>query len=632
MNLHILKVRNSVRSKRKDFAQKLSIVFSLLVVCVALSNINAQSLSFTYQGKLTDNSIPADGTYEMQFTLFDAAANGNQVGATITNATVQVSQGVFTVSLNFGANAFTGPARFLEIGLRSQGNQNPYTVLGSRQAITSAPYAIRSFGAAGADIAANANKLGGIDAVQFVQTSDPRLSDLRIPMPGSPVYIQNTTNQQNLSNFNISGNGTAAGTFSGNVVNAAAQFNLGGSRILGTGLIIGNTFTGFNSGQSITSGDTNSFFGNSAGKTTTTGRANSFFGTNAGFSNDKGVNNSFFGANAGYTNDIAHDNTFIGTVAGNKNYNGNENVFVGSYAGQTNVVGSQHTFIGAGAGATNVNGLGNTLVGDKSDVAFANLINATAIGSNSQVSADNSLVLGSINGINNAIGDTKVGIGTTAPKAKLHIADNSGNILFGSGGCNAGFAGIGFAATLNCSNYSMLGDGSDTIINRPSTGDIIFRENNVTQMTIAAGGRVSINTLGTGGATQLCRNASNQISTCSSSLRYKKNVMPFTPGLNMVKELKPISFDWRDGGMHDLGLGAEDVAKVNELLVIHNDKGEVEGVKYDRIGVVLINAVKEQQAQIERQNNLITTLESRLASVERKNHSHAQRRYKNVKK
>ena len=54
--------------------------------------------------------------------------------------------------------------------------------------------------------------------------------------------------------------------------------------------------------------------------------------------------------------------------------------------------------------------------------------------------------------------------------------------------------------------------------------------------------------------------------------------------------------------MLDLGLVAEEVAKIEPLLTTTNDKGEIEGVKYDRIGVVLINAIKEQQAQIEIQN------------------------------
>jgi type III secretory pathway lipoprotein EscJ len=55
--------------------------------------------------------------------------------------------------------------------------------------------------------------------------------------------------------------------------------------------------------------------------------------------------------------------------------------------------------------------------------------------------------------------------------------------------------------------------------------------------------------------------------------------------------------------MHDIGFGAEEVAAVEPLLVTLNDKGEVEGVKYDRISVALVNAVKEQQQQIQHQRH-----------------------------
>jgi len=51
-----------------------------------------------------------------------------------------------------------------------------------------------------------------------------------------------------------------------------------------------------------------------------------------------------------------------------------------------------------------------------------------------------------------------------------------------------------------------------------------------------------------------------------------------------------------------------DVAMIEPLLVTYNAKGEVEGVKYDRVGVVLINAIKEQQAQIESLEQQVTAL------------------------
>ena len=115
-------------------------------------------------------------------------------------------------------------------------------------------------------------------------------------------------------------------------------------------------------------------------------------------------------------------------------------------------------------------------------------------------------------------------------------------------------------------------------------------------------------------APPFCRNASNQISTCSSSLRYKTNIAPFQSGLNLVNRLQPITFNWRANNHADLGFGAEDVAKIEPLLVTYNERGEVEGVKYDRVAVVLLNAVKEQQAQIKQQQTLIEDLRRLICS------------------
>ncbi len=85
------------------------------------------------------------------------------------------------------------------------------------------------------------------------------------------------------------------------------------------------------------------------------------------------------------------------------------------------------------------------------------------------VMQSNSLVLGSINGVNSSLADTNVGIGPTAPAGRLHIAVNSGQILLGNAGCSPGFTGLGFAPSLSgCANYSLLGDGTNTMINRPT--------------------------------------------------------------------------------------------------------------------------------------------------------------------
>lgn len=58
-------------------------------------------------------------------------------------------------------------------------------------------------------------------------------------------------------------------------------------------------------------------------------------------------------------------------------------------------------------------------------------------------------------------------------------------------------------------------------------------------------------------------------------------------------------------GTPDPGFGAEDVAAVEPLFTFPNDKGEIRGVRYDRLSVVFVNAFKEQQAQIARQQKQI---------------------------
>ena len=98
----------------------------------------------------------------------------------------------------------------------------------------------------------------------------------------------------------------------------------------------------------------------------------------------------------------------------------------------------------------------------------------------------------------------------------------------------------------------------------------------------------------------MCQNSvTGFISLCSSSLRYKSDIETFGDGFQIINRLHPISFAWKQTGRRDIGFGAEDVAKINPLFVTFNDKGEVEGVKYDRLSVVFVNAFREQQTQIE---------------------------------
>src|SRR6476620_6910765 len=80
----------------------------LVLLLVSAQIAIAQTTAFTYQGKLVDNGNLANAAYDMQFKLFDAATNGNQIGATLTYdgtgsnpPVVSVSNGIFAVNLDF---------------------------------------------------------------------------------------------------------------------------------------------------------------------------------------------------------------------------------------------------------------------------------------------------------------------------------------------------------------------------------------------------------------------------------------------------------------------------------------------------------------------------------------------------
>ena len=104
------------------------------------STLHAQGTAFTYQGRLNSSGNPASGTYDLTFALFSVSSGAGQVGVTLTNTPVAVSNGLFTVTLDFGAN-FPGASRWLEIGVRTNGG-GAFTTLVPRQALTATPFAI----------------------------------------------------------------------------------------------------------------------------------------------------------------------------------------------------------------------------------------------------------------------------------------------------------------------------------------------------------------------------------------------------------------------------------------------------------------------------------------------------------
>jgi len=124
--------------------------------------------AFTYQGQLKKDGNPINGNCDFKFSLWNAAfydpmqPGGGQVGSTQTKTNEEVTNGLFTITnLDFGAGAFQGDARWLEIAVRCPAGSGSYTTLSSRQKLNPAPYALALPGLYTIQSATSPNLIGG---------------------------------------------------------------------------------------------------------------------------------------------------------------------------------------------------------------------------------------------------------------------------------------------------------------------------------------------------------------------------------------------------------------------------------------------------------------------------------------
>ena len=235
--------------------------------------------AFTYQGELQISGLPAAGPHDLRFRLFDAAAGGAQVGATLCTDNVALAEARFTVSLDFGA-AFIGQQRFLEIEARADTgldclNAAGFVMLSPRQPLTAAPNAAFALTAASATTATQLNGQAAAFYQNAANLSAGTLTDLRLSTnvallnnaqtfsaaktfgvapfftaAGSPFSVSSTTLVANLNADLLDGQGAAFYQNAGNInAGELADARLGGmySGVLTFGNV-GNAFTGSGAG------------------------------------------------------------------------------------------------------------------------------------------------------------------------------------------------------------------------------------------------------------------------------------------------------------------------------------------------------------------------------------------------
>jgi hypothetical protein len=219
----------------------------LCVLALVLASVcsHAQGTAFRYQGQLLVGGNAAQGDYDLQFTLLDAATNGDVIGPVNTLKNASVNNGLFSVELDFG-QVFTGSNYWLSIGVRPGGTTNVFTALLPSQQITPAPYAIFAN--------TSSNLIGTLNSTQ---------------LSGAVPSAQLTGNYFSPVNFT-----NAVNSFSGNYFgNGLNITNLNGS-LIATGTVADARLS-----TNVALLDTNQFF---TGNNQFPGPNNSFNGAHSG--------------------------------------------------------------------------------------------------------------------------------------------------------------------------------------------------------------------------------------------------------------------------------------------------------------------------------------------------------------
>lgn len=398
----------------------------------------------------------------------------------------------------------------------------------------------------------------------------------------------------------------------------------------------GNTAMGndaLHSLNSLVEGIGNTAAGSFALSANTTGNENTAVGFAALLNNTIGGVNIAVGNYALLNNRIGNFNTAIGYSALQENKNGMANTALGGDAMIDNTQGFENTAVGVGALSRNTTGYYNTASGYQALFSNTTSIDNAAFGyqalySNSAGTANTALAYKALysntNGIDNlgsgsfALYANTTGSYNTASgdEALLHNIDGASNTATGRNALYSNTSGSSNIAVGDSAGYNLTtGSNNIDIANQGIAGEggtIRIGSPSVQSATYIAG--ISTTPL-TGAAVYVTSNG--QLGVLASSERYKTAVAPIGARAAKLQKLRAVSFHLKaepDGALQ-YGLIAEEVETVYPELVIRDDTGQIQGVRYDELAPLLLDEIQQQQGKLAAQAARIEVEEGELREL-----------------
>jgi len=343
-----------------------------------------------------------------------------------------------------------------------------------------------------------------------------------------------------------------------------------------------NTAMGTNALFTLGSGYADTASGFQALFSNTSGYFNSASGADALFKNTTGYANTASGAETLYSNTTGDGNSGCGMEVLFYNTSGSNNSGMGYNALYYNTTGAGNTASGMNALFHSTTGTYNTASGMQALYQNTTGIQNTASGFNAlyaNTTGDSNTAFGV-----NALNDNSDGMNNTA-SGRGALQSNT----TGSNNIAQGYE-AGFSLTTGSNNIDIGNKGVAA-----ESGTIRIGTSSVQDMTYIAG---IYGTAVSGSAVMI--SSTGKLGSVVSSERYKTAIVPMGANTTKLEQLRPVTFHLKTDphGTLQYGLIAEEVAKVYPELVIRNESGQIDGVRYDELAPILLNAVQQQAAQI----------------------------------